>query len=526
MSFGTGSFSIAIWMKNNAGGRILINGSSGGGLSGKRYVIYITGSRIAFDIDNNVTKQWLLSPVIADITDGWHHIVCYRNGGEGKTHIHYDGEHIANTGSTFFGDIDSPGEDLYIACSSPDEGLGSNFPGQLDDIRFYDYVLSQSEIDSLASWENFPYSWNPTPEDGVAVDSTSGITLSWSAGVGAVSHDVYFGTSESSVTNTNRLAGDINGDGPVDTDDLAILSDQWLGIPVEPYADLDGDSDVDLVDYSIFAADWYQQGLAEFKGNQTATSYNAGILPVDQTYYWRVDEVNGADPKSPWKGRIWNFTATEPIVKIMPLGDSITQGGTHYRYNLWHKLADNGYNNINFVGSHDVLVGDTYDSQLYDKDHEGHAGWTTDDVLYGGGRPEGGTGNINIWLAGLQATDEIPDIVLMHLGTNDINAGHSASGTIGEMKDVIDILRSYNPNVTVLVAQVIPCFIPSSPGMDGLNALILSLDTYETATSDVIIVDHNTGFLQAWLQADLIHPNATGATEMSNRWYAVLVSLL
>ena len=39
MSFGTGSFSIAVWMKADAGGRILINGSSGGSLSGKRYVL-------------------------------------------------------------------------------------------------------------------------------------------------------------------------------------------------------------------------------------------------------------------------------------------------------------------------------------------------------------------------------------------------------------------------------------------------------------------------------------------------------
>ena len=32
------------------------------------------------------------------------------------------------------------------------------------------------------------------------------------------------------------------------------------------------------------------------------------------------------------------------------------------------------------------------------------------------------------------------------------------------------------------------------PAMDVLNALISSLDTCETVTSEVIIVDHSTGF--------------------------------
>jgi prepilin-type processing-associated H-X9-DG protein len=32
-----------------------------------------------------------------------------------------------------------------------------------------------------------------------------------------------------------------------------------------------------------------------------------GLAP-GTTYYWRVDEVNDADPNSPWKGAIWSFT--------------------------------------------------------------------------------------------------------------------------------------------------------------------------------------------------------------------------
>jgi hypothetical protein len=32
-----------------------------------------------------------------------------------------------------------------------------------------------------------------------------------------------------------------------------------------------------------------------------------GLVP-GTTYYWRIDEVNDADPNSPWKGDIWSFT--------------------------------------------------------------------------------------------------------------------------------------------------------------------------------------------------------------------------
>jgi hypothetical protein len=52
-----------------------------------------------------------------------------------------------------------------------------------------------------------------------------------------------------------------------------------------------------------------------FRGNQTDTYYAAGFpgfaypegLVPGTTYYWRIDEVNDADPNSPWKGPIWSF---------------------------------------------------------------------------------------------------------------------------------------------------------------------------------------------------------------------------
>ncbi len=53
-----------------------------------------------------------------------------------------------------------------------------------------------------------------------------------------------------------------------------------------------------------------------FRGNQGAVSllvgfvgnpYPDGLVP-GTTYYWRIDEVNTADPNSPWKGPVWRFS--------------------------------------------------------------------------------------------------------------------------------------------------------------------------------------------------------------------------
>jgi len=43
-------------------------------------------------------------------------------------------------------------------------------------------------------------------------------------------------------------------------------------------------------------------------GRQTATTYDPGMLALGTTYYWRIDEVNEANPESPWVGDVWSFT--------------------------------------------------------------------------------------------------------------------------------------------------------------------------------------------------------------------------
>ena len=91
----------------------------------------------------------------------------------------------------------------------------------------------------------------PQPADGAA-DVALDTTLSWRAGRQAVSHEVYF-----------------------DADETAVVEG------AAPTAVLD------------------------------ASAYDPGDLEFGGTYYWRVDEVNDAEPIGFWEGSLWSFTVQE-----------------------------------------------------------------------------------------------------------------------------------------------------------------------------------------------------------------------
>ncbi len=100
--------------------------------------------------------------------------------------------------------------------------------------------------------------YNPIPDDGVIYEDTW-LSLGWTPGDTALSHDVYFGDN----------FDDVN-DGTAETFQGNQASTFFIvGFPGFPYPD--------------------------------------GLVP-GTTYYWRIDEVNDTDPNSPWKGDLWSFT--------------------------------------------------------------------------------------------------------------------------------------------------------------------------------------------------------------------------
>ncbi len=155
---------------------------------------------------------------------------------------------------------------------------------------------------------------SPNPENSaVGVPITA--TLTWTAGSGAASHDVYLGTVLSDVNNAQRLLGDLNGNGIVDWNDISLLAEYWLLDPAgtEPYAAVNTDNIVDFIDYALLAQDWMNSAGLVFKGNQDTNSFNQGTLALSTTYYWRIDEVNGPNTVT---GDIWSFTTQSDKASI------------------------------------------------------------------------------------------------------------------------------------------------------------------------------------------------------------------
>ena len=95
-------------------------------------------------------------------------------------------------------------------------------------------------------------------------------------------------------------------------DDGALLADTWVTLGWRP-----GDF---AVSHDIYLGQNFDDVSAgaegTFIGNQTANfivagfpgfAYPDGLVP-GTTYYWRIDEVNDAEPNSPWAGPVWSFS--------------------------------------------------------------------------------------------------------------------------------------------------------------------------------------------------------------------------
>jgi len=230
---------------------------------------------------------------------------------------------VITTKPSWLGTFTDTGEDLVT------DDRGNHFSLYAKDFGIGTVTLGGNEggMESMYSVVVVPQGMQariPFPANG-ANGVNINADLSWTAGALATSHDVYFGTSQTAVLAAGRLAGDINGSGSVDINDLAILAQQWLGSPVEPYADLNDDSDVNLADLAVVSVDWLDSADPVYKGNQTGTTFDPGTMTNDTTYYWRIDEVNGAEQASPWTGDLWSFT-TETLMPGQAINPSPING--------------------------------------------------------------------------------------------------------------------------------------------------------------------------------------------------------
>lgn len=221
---------------------------------------------------------------------------------------------------------------------------------------------------------------------------------------------------------------------------------------------------------------------------------------------------------------------TAAQVRLLPLGDSITHGGqghASYRYRLWEMLRQAG-RHFTFVGTQQSTFGGDppvlawYPQYLtgFDRDHEGHWGWRTDQITA---------------VAPSVAQSTQPDVVLVHLGTNDIGQ-QGAAGVVNadaNLRTLIGQLRAERPGVTILLAQVIPIgpgtsYSANAAQVAPLNAAIAAIAADSTRpASPVLLIDQHTGFeLGTMMQSDGLHPDTLGEARMASVWRDALLPLL
>ena len=218
-----------------------------------------------------------------------------------------------------------------------------------------------------------------------------------------------------------------------------------------------------------------------------------------------------------------SFCPTTPGTpcNIMPVGDSITEGCCTapmggYRIELFHQALAND-KNVTFVGT--LTNGpSTVDGQTFPQHHEGHGGWKISQIA----------GVID------NAIDSShPHIVLLKIGTNDINGNDNIANAPTRLANLIDQICQDAPNALLVVSAIIPTT------NDGTNNNVRSYNTAikekaEAAAASgkhVVFVDNYQAFAKnsnykTALMADGLHPNTAGYVVLGDSFFDVIESYL
>ncbi|KAI8271280.1 hypothetical protein K4K58_000158 [Colletotrichum sp. SAR11_239] len=185
-------------------------------------------------------------------------------------------------------------------------------------------------------------------------------------------------------------------------------------------------------------------------------------------------------------------------IKIMPLGDSITEI-TCWRAYVWDMLVEeNLADKVQFVGS---MTNNPQNCRAqtgsFDLHHEGHSGWLSINIA-------------NQYLQGWLASSK-PDIVQYMLGTNDVAQGRTTNDIIASYTKMVGLMRASNPRMKILVDLLIPLSF-NGGGITTLNQQIPGWAAQQNSTeSPIMLADCSTkaGYTDS-MNRDGVHPNDQG----------------
>ena len=188
-------------------------------------------------------------------------------------------------------------------------------------------------------------------------------------------------------------------------------------------------------------------------------------------------------------------------LRIMPLGASITEGaasssdGTGYRKWLRAQLRSVGWP-VNMVGSKQA-------GRLADRDHEGHPGWTIDEV-------------VGAWR---NAKYMKPNVVLINVGTNDCLRNIDTDNAGNRLKVLTDDIFNSVDGVTVIIST-----LARSRDNDRCASAVSAqyrdlVRDYRRAGRRAGLADLNAGMSLSHLSGDGIHPTDEGYKFFADLWW-------
>ena len=209
-------------------------------------------------------------------------------------------------------------------------------------------------------------------------------------------------------------------------------------------------------------------------------------------------------------------SADTPEIRVWPMGDSITYGASvpgGYREPLYQMLVQSGYN-VRFVGNNTGNPASGMpDAALH---HEGYSGWVISQLY----------NNVPNWLNNI----DDPDIVLLHIGTNDSGAGDFAN-RIDQLDNLIDLIAAKRP-----YAHIIATTLLTRTDNADRNNNIQTL--FNPLVADRVSAHREKGqrvhFLDMddacnpsdTLSSDGLHPSEQGYRLMASAWFSVIQTIM
>lgn len=208
-------------------------------------------------------------------------------------------------------------------------------------------------------------------------------------------------------------------------------------------------------------------------------------------------------------------------------------------------MKDAGITNVDFVGSMSGPASCTLDGTAvqFDKNHEGHSGARVTDYA--------AKGNLTGWLSSAK-----PDMILMHVGTNDVIARIATADIIKAYGTLLGQMRASNPDMVLVVScPLLPSFsflyscwlesvlmrgqlsklIPIDPKVAGqavsddvgkLNTAMEEFVRSNTQQQSPIVLVDMTGFDTKTMTKEGEHPNEAGDKFMADRYFSTVKDAL